>query len=461
MLNRSTVERVLIAALNSGGDFSEIFYEETKTSGISAVNGIVEKATSGIDLGVGIRVLNGTSSIYVFSNDIREENLIRLAQEASAELCSAPQGISFLLSRRRDYAVRDYSVNPLAIRQDRKAELLRHSSNHAMNFSNLITQTSASYSDSERNIIIANSEGNYVTDRVLRARVAIQSVATLKQEKQTGYKAPGIVGGFERIEQLNLEEIASDASRIADTMVKAKPCPSGRFPVVIGNGFGGVIFHEACGHALEATSVGIKASVFTDMLGEKIASNIVTAIDDPTLDGEWGSYRIDDESVLPRRNLLIKNGILTGFLVDRLGGRRMNAEPTGSGRRQSYRYAPTSRMSNTFIDSGKDTHDQIIADTELGIYAAKMGGGSVDPSTGEFNFAVTEAYMIRNGTIMEPVRGATLIGKGSEVLMNIDRVGNDLELEQGVCGSVSGNVPANVGQPTIRVSEMTVGGYEE
>ncbi|HBN83654.1 MAG TPA: peptidase C69, partial [Clostridiales bacterium] len=213
-----------------------------------------------------------------------------------------------------------------------------------------------------------------------------------------------------------------------------------------------------CGHGLEATSVAKGNSVFAGKLGQKVANEKVTAIDDGTIPNAWGSTNIDDEGTPTQRRVLIENGILKGYMVDILNGKRMNAESTGSGRRQNFRYAPTSRMSNTYIAPGNDTFEDIIANTEYGLYAAKMGGGSVNPSTGEFNFSVGEGYLIKNGKIAEPVRGATLIGKGNEVIQRIDMVGDDLALGQGVCGSASGNVPTNVGQPVIRVSELIVGG---
>jgi TldD protein len=230
--------------------------------------------------------------------------------------------------------------------------------------------------------------------------------------------------------------------------------------VIIHNGFGGVIFHEACGHGLEATSVAKNNSVFAEKIGEKVASDIVTAVDDGTIPNEWGSSNIDDEGNPTQKNILIENGILKGYMIDKLNGRRMNMEPTGSSRRQSYKYPPTSRMTNTFIASGKSNFDEIISSTEKGLFAKYMGGGSVNPATGEFNFAVMEGYLVENGKIIKPVRGATLIGKGINILKKIDMVGDNLSFGQGMCGSSSGSVPANVGQPTIRVSEITVGGRE-
>ena len=228
--------------------------------------------------------------------------------------------------------------------------------------------------------------------------------------------------------------------------------------MAIENGFGGVIFHEACGHALESAAVAKGHSVFAGKLGRQIASPLVTAVDDGTLLNQWGSVNIDDEGAPAQRNLLIEKGILKGYMIDRLGSRRMGMPSTGSGRRESYRFAPTSRMTNTYIDAGTDTREEILSSMEYGLYARRMGGGQVNPITGEFNFAVTEGYLVREGKICEPVRGASLIGKGSEVLMKIDRVSDNLEAGQGMCGASSGSVPVNVGQPLIRVSEITVGG---
>ena len=228
--------------------------------------------------------------------------------------------------------------------------------------------------------------------------------------------------------------------------------------VAIGNGFGGVIFHEACGHGLEATSVAFGTSVFCGKLGEQIASPCVTAVDDGTLPNEWGSENVDDEGTPTTKLVLIENGVLKNYMIDRLNGRRMGMPPTGSARRESYAYAPTSRMRNTYIAAGSDDEKEIISSMGDGLYAARMGGGSVDPATGEFNFAVQEGYLVKDGKITTPVRGASLIGKGADILMKIDRVGRDMRMAQGMCGSLSGSVPTNVGQPMIRVSSITVGG---
>ena len=278
-------------------------------------------------------------------------------------------------------------------------------------------------------------------------------------EAQTGYVAPGCCCGFEAYRTaIDVERCAIDAAGMAVAMLHAPECPAGNLPVVIEGGFGGVIFHEACGHSLEATAVGRNNSVFCGKLHTKIAADCVSAVDDGTLPGEWGSINVDDEGCAPRRNMLIENGILKGYLIDKLGSRRMKMASTGSSRRQGYMFAPTSRMTNTFICAGTDDDEEMISGMAEGLFARKMGGGSVNTSTGEFNFSVAEGYWVKNGKIVSPVRGATLIGKGSEVLLKIDRVGRVMSMEPGMCGSLSGLVPTNVGQPRIRVTGMTIGG---
>jgi TldD protein len=322
----------------------------------------------------------------------------------------------------------------------------------------VISQTSNSYASSVQDVCIINSNGVWAEDRRVRTRVSVSAVASSENEKQTGHESPGALRGIEFLDTLDMEKLGRESAKTAVTMLRAELCPSGRFPVLIDNSFGGVIFHEACGHSLEATSVAKKASVFTDKIGEMIASPVVTAIDDGLPANQWGSINVDDEGTPPRKNVLIENGVLKSYMVDYLNGLKMETPSTGSARRESYKFAPTSRMTNTYIDAGTEKKEDIIADTEYGLYAKQMGGGSVEPATGDFNFAVVEGYMVRDGKIAEPVRGATLIGKGSEVLLNIDRVADNLELACGMCGSISGSVPTMVGQPLVRVKELTVGG---
>ncbi|MBR2053703.1 MAG: TldD/PmbA family protein, partial [Clostridia bacterium] len=290
-------------------------------------------------------------------------------------------------------------------------------------------------------------------------RFFVNAIASNGTENQTGSASPGAMQGFEIFDhRIDPEACAHKAAKQAITMLHAPLCPAGVMPVVIDNGFGGVIFHEACGHSLEATSVAPGNSEFCGKLGQKVASPKVTAIDDGTMPNEWGSLNIDDEGTPTTRLVLIENGVLKNYMIDKLNSRKMGMPITGSGRRQGYMYAPTSRMRNTYIAAGEDDENEIISSMGDGLYAKAMGGGSVEPSTGKFNFNVLEGYLVKDGKIAHPVRGASLIGRGSEILPLIDRVGRDMQMAQGMCGSMSGSVPTNVGQPMIRVSSMTVGG---
>ncbi|MBW4828974.1 MAG: TldD/PmbA family protein [Clostridiaceae bacterium] len=458
MINKKIIENVLYAALSTGGDFAEIFVEDKYTTNMKMIGGILEDSISGRDYGVGIRIFNGFNSIYAYTNDSTEENLIKVAKEAALAINLDKKNIVLNLMKNDVKNNNKIITLPRSVEKAKKIEIMKNGYLSAKNYDEVISQVTVSYLDEEQNVLIANSEGLMAEDKRVRTRMAIQSVATKSGEMQIGFSAPGASMGFEFYENMDIEEHGREASRIAKTMIDAEFCPSGKMPVVIHNGFGGVLFHEACGHGLEATSVAKNTSVFSNKLNEKVASSVVTAIDDGTIPNEWGTTNIDDEGTPTRENLLIENGILKGYLVDKLNGRRMDYEPTGSSRRQSYKLPPTSRMNNTYIANGKSTFEEIISNTESGLFAKKLGGGSVNPATGDFNFAVMEGYLIENGKITKPVRGATLIGNGTEVLDKIDMVGNNLKLAQGMCGSVSGLVPVNVGQPTIRVKNLTVGG---
>ena len=460
MLNKQLVEDTLTAALSTGGDFAEVFVEDRTNNGIVMIGGKVESTMSGRDYGLGIRIFKGFNSIYAYTNKADRDTLISTAKKAAAAVEGQKGDIAINLIRTDVNNIHNIKIDPNSVEKTRKVQVMRRAYETAFNYDNLITQVTVNFTDHVQNIMVANSEGLWKEDKRVRSRLAIQSIASKNGEMQSGFFGPGAMKGYEFFENLDVEKYAKETSRIAVTMVNAKYSPSGRMPVIIDNGFGGVIFHEASGHGLEATSVAKGLSVYCGKIGTQVASTLVTAIDDGTISNEWGSINIDDEGTPSKRNILIENGILKGYMIDKLNARRMKMDITGSSRRQSYRYAPTSRMTNTYIDNGKSTPEEIIANTERGLYAKYMGGGSVNPSTGEFNFAVMEGYIVENGKIKEPVRGATLIGKGIDVLMKIDMVGNNLSFGQGMCGSLSGSIPTNVGQPMIRVSEITVGGRE-
>jgi TldD protein len=460
MINKKIIENVIEAALSTGGDFAEIFIEDKKGIGINMISGKTENIMSGRDYGIGIRIFKDFNSVYAYTNKSDESTLIQTAKKASKALLGENIISRSLINNMKIEQNHKIEIKPSEIPTKKKIEAMRRAYESAKGFDDIISQVTVNYQDYNQKIAVANSEGIYVEDERTRTRLAIGAVATKDGEMQSGSSSPGAQQGFEFIENLDLEWHGKEAARIAKTMVEADYSPSGKMPVIIHNGFGGVIFHEACGHGLEATSVAKNNSVFAEKIGEKVASDIVTAVDDGTIPNEWGSSNIDDEGNPTQKNILIENGILKGYMIDKLNGRRMNMKATGSSRRQSYKYPPTSRMTNTFIASGKSNFDEIISSTEKGLFAKYMGGGSVNPATGEFNFAVMEGYLVENGKIIKPVRGATLIGKGINILKKIDMVGDNLSFGQGMCGSSSGSVPANVGQPTIRVSEITVGGRE-
>jgi len=461
MLNEQLIKDVLDEAVSTGADFAEIFVEQKESQSMVMISHKVDKANLGRDFGIGIRLFQGTHSVYGYTNDPTRDNLLKTAKTLAAALSGEVVTSAIDLTRLEviNQHLIKYDLNEIPA-QNRIAKM-RHCSEIITKYDSRITQSKINLSENKQHVLIANTEGLLVEDTRTRTQLGLTAVASDGDILQTGSFGPGAHHGFEYVENLDLDTYANNTARQAITMLEADHCPSGKMPVVIDNGFGGVIFHEACGHGLEATSVAKNLSVFTGRIGEKVANSIVTAIDDGTIPNAWGSANIDDEGMKTQRNVLIENGILKSFLVDKLNSRRMDHPLTGSGRRESYRYAPTSRMTNTFIDNGSHTKEEIIANTEYGLFAKSMGGGSVDPATGDFNFAVREGYLIRNGKIDKAVRGATLIGNGPSILPLIDMVGDNLFCEQGMCGSESGAIPADVGQPTLRVQEITVGGTLE
>lgn len=461
MLSQAVIEEILGVALQTGGDFSEVFVEDRYTNNLTLQSGKVERSLSGRDFGVGIRVFKDLMSVYAYTTDASREGLLKAAKSAAAAIEGQARMSPSAPQRMEISPLHRIAQTPSEVAKSSKVQVMRKAYEIAKNYHASIQQVTVGYLDEEQNVLIANSEGKFVEDKRIRSRLMIQSIAVDGDKYEMGYYGPGAHQGFEFMEGLNLEHYAGEASRIAVTMLGAEPCPSGKFPVVIDNEFGGVIFHEACGHGLEATAVAKNNSVFANRIGEKVASNLVTYIDDGTLANEWGSLNVDDEGEPARKNVLIENGILKGYLIDKFNSRRMGMPSTGSGRRQSYRFAPTSRMTNTFIAPGQSTREDIISNTEFGIYTKYMGGGQVDPATGDYNFGVLEAYLIENGKITTPVKGATLIGNGPKTIQKVDMVGNNLGHGQGMCGSLSGSIPVNVGQPILRVSEITVGGTKE
>ena len=458
MISKALAESVLPCAMAGGADFVELYGEITRNNAVMMVDGKIDRVTDNLVSGVGIRAFLGTRTVFASTSDTSREGLMKCARAVAAAMGELKQNISITLNERIFPNIHHVITVPSGVDAKVRADLLRAGCFAAKEYDPAISQVTGNLSGVDHTIWVANTDGLFTTDRHVRTRIAVSAVASAAGVNQSGSDAPGAGMGLEFFEKVDPRDVGREAARQAMVNLRADYCPAGNMMVAIENGFGGVIFHEACGHSLEASSVAIGASQMAGKLGQQIANVKVTAIDDGTIPGAWGSVNIDDEGTPTQRNVLIENGILKSYMIDRLGSRRMGLPMTGNGRRQGYTYETTSRMTNTFIANGTDKNEEIIASIENGLYCRKMGGGSVNPLTGAFNFAVTEGYLVKNGKICEPVRGASLIGTGSEILQNIDMVGQNLARAQGMCGSSSGRVPTDVGQPLIRVSTITVGG---
>ena len=458
MIEPDILERTLRHALRTGGDFAEVFAEDRRSSSARFDDGRVEELVSGRARGAGVRVLRGDTTGYAHTADLSEPGLRDAADAAAAAARDGDGGATVVALTVRPNHPHEILVPPEAVTKARKVELLQQADAAARGRSDTISQVSAAYADGRRRILVANSDGVLVTDDQVRTRFMVSCVAVGDTGMQTGTDGPGRTMGFELFDEIDPEEVATTAADRALAMLRARPAPSGKMPVVLKRGAGGVLFHEACGHGLESDLVGRDASVFRGRVGEQVASPLVTIVDDGTYSREWGTYAIDDEGVPAQRNVLIDDGVLTDYLWDLTRARKEGRASGGNGRRETYRDLPMVRMTNTYLLAGADDADDIVARTERGIYCAALGGGQVNTATGDFVFGVTEAYLIENGEITEPVRAAQLIGNGPETLRLVDAVADDFDTWAGTCGKDGQGVPVSAGQPTLRVAELTVGG---
>lgn len=462
LLDPALAAEVLTLARASGADFSELFVEDTVNVRLRLHQGEVKDAGGGNLFGAGLRLLYGTRVVYAYTNDVTPGGLRALAGSISRAPSGqgevTPGGAGGLDFRKVDvrplYVAREH---PFQTGRREKLALMRRAHGAAAGVGDVKT-VDVNFQDRVQRVLIANSEGLWAEDERVQTRLSVSAIAQDGTLRESGFYGPGSGQGLEFFETVSPESIGAEAARIANAMLRAGYAPAGRLPVVIGNEFGGVIFHEACGHSLETTGVERNASVFSDKMGQRIAHESVTAIDDGTIGGAWGMVNVDDEGMPAQRTVLIEKGVLKSFMADQVGALKTGYARTGSGRREDYTFAPASRMRSTFIDNGTQTPDELIRSVSRGIYARTMGGGSVTPGTGDYNFAVEEAYMIRDGEVAEAVKGASLVGNGAQDLKNIVGVANDLTLGQGMCGSISGSIPTDLGQPHILISEITVGG---
>lgn len=458
LLDPAVAERVIERALANGGRFAEVFAERRHGFSLAIDESRIESVQGGAEEGAGVRVVDGNTTYFAHVDGLDPDDLERAAAEAAAALRG---------DRRRPVPLRREAPPtplPVARRPEevpaaRKAELLRELDERGRAQGGEIAQFSASYAEARRQVAVANSEGLLSGDDRTRVRIGAQAVARRGDAVETGAETLGGHRGFELLED-DPGRIAEQAARKALALLDAGPAPSGSMPVVVGGGFGGVLFHEMTGHGLEADHIQKGASVYAGKLGEKVARPLLNAFDDGRLPGEWGSDATDDEGVPTQTTQVIEDGRLTSYLYDRLTAERAGVASTGNGRRESFRHLPIPRMTNTYIAPGEAKPEELIGELKRGFYAVSFGGGQVDPATGDFVFGVSEGYLIENGRVTRPCRGATLIGNCLEALAAIDGLGDDFFMKSGICGKGGQKIPVGTGQGHVRVGAMTVGGTE-
>jgi TldD protein len=460
VIDEDVVRRVIESALHHGGDFAEVFAEDRRSSSASLDDGRVEDLTSGRERGAGIRVVSGETTGFAHTSDLSESGLRHAAAVAAEAARGGGGGVRRVsLQRNEAPAPNRVDILPETVGKAAKVALLERADQAARAGGGAIRQVSAAYADSRRRILVANSDGVLASDDQVKTRFYVSCVAQGDTGMQTGRESIGATVGFELFQTTDVEDLGRRAAARALTKLAARPAPSATVPVVIAKGSGGVLFHEACGHGLEADHVAKELSVFAHQVGEQVASPLVTLVDDGTMGPEWGALAIDDEGTPTRHNVLIQDGVLTDYLWDWMRARKEGRPVSGNGRRQSYQHLPMVRMTNTYLCNGTEDPDEIVRQTPHGVYVAQLGGGQVNSATGDFVFGTTEAYLIEDGEITEPLRDANLIGNGPEILRLIDVVGNDFSMgSPGMCGKAGQGVPVGTGQPTLRISAMTVGG---
>jgi TldD protein len=459
LVPREALDAVLVAALRSGGEFAEVFVEDRRSGSARLDDRRVEELVSGRERGAGIRVVNGDTVGFAHTADLTVSGLEHAAAAAAAAARGAGTATRTIALPDAPRAPdNDVIVFPDTVAKSRKIELLRQADDAARSEGDAIRSVSASYAEARRRIVVANSDGLYATDERVRTRFAVQAVAAGDTGMHTGLEAPGRTMGFEFFDEFAVADIARKAATQALTLVESVPAPSGKVPVVLRRGAGGVLFHEACGHGLEADLIQRDASVFVGKVGETVAAPGVTLIDDGTFGREWGTFAIDDEGQPARPNTLIDNGVLTDYMWDLVRARKAGRASSGNGRRETYQVLPMVRMTNTYLAAGDADADAIIADTDFGVYCVQLGGGQVNTATGDFVFGVTEGYLIERGRITRPIRPAQLIGNGPAALHDIDAIGNDFATWTGTCGKRGQSVPVSSGQPTLRIQNLTIGG---
>ena len=460
MLPKHEIQKLLSEALGRGGDFAEVYIQRRKSTSIPLEERKIRAAEVRISQGVGIRVLSGEKTGYAYSDNMEMGSLMQAAKVA-ARIAQGPgseRPISVTAQLAPDYST--VAIDPQSTPISERTGLLKRACKAAYAYDHRVKQVDASYLDSDEDVVIANSDGLWIADHENMLQLWVRVLATQGKESQVGSSGGGGRVGMEFFNELSPEDIAKESARMAVIQLEAAPAPAGPMPVVIKNGWGGVLFHESIGHGLEADFIRKETSIFTGRVGEKVASELCTIVDDATIPNRRGSYNIDDEGTPGQRKALIEKGVLKGYMTDRLNGKLLGLPFTGNGRRQSYYDYPIPRMSNFFMTQGDCDPEEIIKSVHYGVYAGYFSGGQVDITNGNFTFSITEGYLIENGKLTAPIRGATLIGNGPDIMNKIAMVGTDWALDKGIgtCGKDGQGVPTGVGMPTVKISEMTVGG---
>ena len=458
MVLKERLEKYLNLALSTGADFAEIYYEKAKNCTYKLNDSKLDTIDTKNDEGIGIKITKDDECYFTSTNNLSDENITNTIRKLTCNLnneCQITIKLDTAVEKRKNVK-KNHCDFPIA----KKKDLLYEIDKVARNTSELINQVSVGLLEIDKEFTLCNSNKKYIKSNSSLTRLYFVIFAEKDGKKEDEFFDIASSNGYDLLDNFNLEENVIKTAKIAVEKLDAVDFKGGEYPVVIAPGFGAVIFHEACGHGLEATSVAPHLSVFSDDLNKKIASDKVTLIDDGTIKDSWGSFIIDDEGNESKKNILIKDGVLTNYLIDNFNSKKMDKPSNGCGRRESYRYSTTSRMSNTYLAPGNDSIDDMIKSINYGVYCEKLSGGSVNPATGDFNFAVSTARLIEDGKVKNMLKGITRIGNSKDILKNVEMVSNDLVISAGFCGSKSGMIPVTVGQPTIKVSKILVGGKE-
>jgi len=456
-LDPGLLQKIIQKALENGGDFAEVYVENRISRNISMEESKFKSGVFGISKGAGVRVIAGDKTGYAYTDELSETKLLRAAEVASfvARGTKTVPPVDIQKTSRESFITVKVPLGDLV--DDKRLEVMRRANQAALEYDPKIKMALISYYDEIRGRTIANSEGLYLSDELPLLFFIVQAMGVGNNTRHMARERLSRHSGFEMFDEVSPEEIARRAAREAVVMLKAEDAPAGIMDVVMQNGWGGVLVHEAVGHPLEADNIAKKVGAFTGKLGQKVASDVFTMVDDGSLPNFRGTTNFDDEGTQMKRNVLIENGVLKKYMTDVLSAKQIDMERTGNGRRESFRHIPIPRMTNTFIEKGEDNPEDILTSTKEGIYVQSLSGGSVNPITGVFNFTCREAYLIENGKKTTPVKGATLIGNCLDVISGIDAVGNDLEFGPGICGKGQ-MAEVSAGQPTVRIRNINVGG---